>query len=142
MKPILQTCCGVDVHNDMIEACIIMGVDNPEFIRKQFSTFQNELKDFVQWLFENDCFHIAMESTGVYWRPVYEAIEEFSPYYENIIVANANHMRNLPGRKSDIKDAEWIATLMQHGLLEASFVPERTIRDLRDFSRTYKNAVS
>ena len=142
MNPILETCCGVDVHKDMIEACIIKGLDNPEFIRRQFSTFQNELKDFVQWLFENDCFHIAMESTGVYWRPVYEAIEEFSPYYENIIVANAHHMRNLPGRKTDVKDAEWIATLMQHGLLEASFVPERIIRDLRDYSRTYKNAVN
>ena len=83
-----------------------------------------------------------MESTGVYWRPVYEAIEEYSPYYESIIVANAHHMRNIPGRKTDVKDAEWIATLLQHGLLEASFVPERTIRDLREFSRTYKNAVN
>ena len=83
-----------------------------------------------------------MESTGVYWRPVYEAIETNSPYYENIIVANAHNMRNLPGRKTDVKDAEWIATLLQHGLLEPSFVPERMIRDLREFSRTYKNAVS
>ena len=142
MQPILECCCGIDVHKDMIEACIIKGIDEPTFIRKQFSTFQNDLKDFAIWLFDNDCFHIAMESTGVYWRPVYEAIEEYSPYYESIIVANAHHMRNIPGRKSDVKDAEWIATLMQHGLLEASFVPERTIRNLREFSRTYKNAVS
>lgn len=142
MQPILETCCGVDVHKNMIEACIIKGVNEPIFIRKQFSTFQNELIDFTNWLYDNDCYHIAMESTGVYWRPVYEAIEEFSPYYENILVANAHNMRNIPGRKTDIKDAEWIATLMQHGLLEASFVPERAIRDLREFSRTYKNAVS
>ena len=142
MQPILECCCGIDVHKDMIEACIIKGIDEPVFIRKQFSTFQNDLKDFTLWLFDNDCFHIAMESTGVYWRPVYEAIEEYSPYYESIIVANAHHMRNIPGRKSDVRDAEWIATLMQHGLLEASFVPDRTIRDLREFSRTYKNAVS
>lgn len=142
MQPILETCCGVDVHKNMIEACIIKGVNEPVFIRKQFSTFQNELIEFTNWLYDNDCYHIAMESTGVYWRPVYEAIEEFSPYYENILVANAHNMRNIPGRKTDIKDAEWIATLMQHGLLEASFVPERAIRDLRDFSRTYKNAVN
>ena len=142
MQPILECCCGVDVHRDMIEACIIKGVDNPEILRKQFSTFQNELQEFVKWLYDNDCYHIGMESTGVYWRPVYEAIEEYSPYYENIIVTNAHNMRNLPGRKTDVKDAEWIATLLQHGLLEPSFVPERAIRDLREFSRTYKNCVS
>ena len=142
MQPILECCCGVDVHKDMIEACIIKGLENPRFIRMQFSTFPSSLKDFVEWLYKNDCYHIAMESTGVYWRPVYEAIEAHSPYYENIIVANAHNMRNLPGRKTDIKDAEWIATLLQHGLLEPSFVPERMIRDLREFSRTYKNAVS
>ena len=142
MQPILESCCGVDVHKDMIEACIIKGLENPQFIRMQFSTFPSSLKDFVEWLYKNDCYHIAMESTGVYWRPIYEAIEANSPYYENIVVANAHNMRNLPGRKTDVKDAEWIATLLQHGLLETSFVPERMIRDLREFSRTYKNAVS
>ncbi len=142
MQPILECCCGVDVHKDMIEACIIKGLENRQFIRMQFSTFPSSLKDFVEWLYKNDCYHIAMESTGVYWRPVYEAIEANSPYYENIVVANAHNMRNLPGRKTDIKDAELIATLLQHGLLEPSFVPERMIRDLREFSRTYKNAVS
>ena len=142
MQPILECCCGVDVHKDMIEACIVKGIDNPELIRMQFSTFPNSLKDFTEWLYKNNCYHIAMESTGVYWRPVYEAIESYSPYYENIIVANAHNMRNLPGRKTDVKDAQWIATLLQHGLLEPSFVPDRMIRDLREFSRTYKNAVS
>ena len=142
MQPILECCCGVDVHKDMIEACIIKGQEQPEFIRMQFSTFPSSLKDFVEWLYQNNCYHIAMESTGVYWRPVYEAIEANSPYYENIVVANAHNMRNLPGRKTDVKDAEWIATLLQHGLLEPSFVPQRVIRDLREFSRTYKNAVS
>lgn len=83
MQPILECCCGVDVHKDMIEACIICGTENPIFIRKQFQTLPSALQDFVHWLFENDCFHIAMESTGIYWRPVYEAIEEFSPYKVN-----------------------------------------------------------
>ena len=142
MQAILVCCCGVDVHRDMIEACILKGVESPQIISKQFSTLPSDLKEFTEWLYENDCYHVAMESTGVYWRPVYEAIEDFSVYYESIIVANAHHMRNLPGRKTDVKDAQWIATLLQHGLLEASFVPERTIRDLREFSRTYKNCVS
>ena len=142
MQPILDCCCGVDIHKDMIEACIIKGVEEPIFIRKQFRTFPDELQAFVVWLYDNDCYHIGMESTGVYWRPVYETIEEFSPYYESIVVSNAHNMRNLPGRKTDVKDAEWIATLLQHGLLEPSFIPERTIRDLREFSRTYKNSIS
>ena len=142
MQPILECCCGIDVHRDMIEACIIKGIEEPVLMRETFSTYPHELKRFVEWLYANNCYHVAMESTGVYWRPVYEAIEEFSPYYEHIIVANAHHMRNLPGRKTDVKDAEWIATLLQHGLLEPSFVPERIILDLREFSRTYKNCVS
>ena len=87
MERILECCCGVDVHKDMIEACIIKGLENPQFIRMQFSTFPSSLKDFVEWVYENDCYHIAMESTGVYWRPVYESIEANSPYYENIVVA-------------------------------------------------------
>lgn len=142
MQAVLECCCGVDVHKDMIEACIIRGIDSPQYIHKQFSTMQNQLLEFVQWLYENDCYHIAMESTGVYWRPLYEAIEQYSPYYENIIVANAHHMRNVPGKKSDVKDAEWIATLLQHGLLEPSFVPDRAIRNLREYSRSYKNYIS
>ena len=101
MQPILECCCGVDVHKDMIEACIIKGVENPVLIREQFRTFPDDLQVFVAWLYENDCYHIAMESTGVYWRAVYEAIEEFSPYYESIIVSNAHNMRNLPGRKTN-----------------------------------------
>ena len=70
----LNCCCGIDVHKDMIEACIISGIDDAVIFRKQFSTFQSDLQEFVSWLYKNDCYHIAMESTGVYWIPVYEAI--------------------------------------------------------------------
>jgi len=126
----------------MIEACIISGTDDAVIFRKQFSTLQSELQEFVSWLYENDCYHIAMESTGVYWLPVYEAIEDFSKYYEKILVVNAQHFKNLPGRKSDVQDAEWIATLLRHGLLKGSFVPPRDIRDMRELSREYKNCKS
>lgn len=142
MEALLECCCGIDVHKDMIETCIIKGLsDKPEMIRQKFKTTQEDLLRLASYLYEQDCFHFAMESTGVYWRPIYEVIEQNSKYYENMIVVNANHMRNLPGRKSDVKDAEWIATLLRHGLLEASFVPDRIIRSLREYSRLHKSFV-
>jgi len=142
MQALLECCCGIDIHKDMIEACILKGKGNkPKAIRAQFKTTQADLQNFVAWLSENHCFYIAMESTGVYWRPVYEVIEEYAQHYEQLMVVNARHMRNLPGRKNDIKDAEWIATLLRHGLLESSFVPERIIRSLREFSRLHKSFV-
>ena len=142
MEIIMECCCGLDVHRDVVEACIIKGaLDTPDKIQEQFKTTRQELLRMVNWLIQNECYYIAMESTGVYWRPVYEAIEEHSPRYDCMMVVNAHHMRNLPGRKSDVKDAEWIATLMRHGLLEPSFVPDRIIRDMREFSRLRKTIV-
>jgi transposase len=143
VEALLECCCGVDVHKDILQACILKGrTDNPEVIRAEFQTTPNELKSFVQWLIIHDCNHIAMESTGVYWRPVYEAIEEFHSEYQCLMVVNAHHMRNLPGRKNDVKDAEWIATLLRHGLLEASFVPDKITRNLREYSRLYRSFTS
>jgi len=142
MQALLVCCCGMDIHRDVLEACVLKGdSDNPEIIRKQFKTTQGELLQLVNWLNGHSCFHVAMESTGVYWRPVYEMIEKQYAACQQLIVVNARHMRTLPGRKTDVKDAEWIATLLRHGLLEASFVPERVIRTLREYSRTYKAEV-
>lgn len=142
MDVLMECCCGLDVHKDMVEACIIKGtLEIPEKIQEQFRTTREELSRMVDWLAQNECYHIAMESTGVYWRPIYEAIEAQSPRYDCLMVVNARHMRNLPGRKSDVKDAEWIANLMRHGLLENSFVPERIIRDIREFSRLRRTIV-
>ena len=120
MQALLECCCGIDVHRDIVEVCILKGLsDEPQIIRSQFKTTKSDLIKLADFVFCNDCFNISMESTGVYWRPVYEAIEDHSQYYERLFVVNAHHMRNLPGRKSDVKDAEWIATLMRYGLLEA-----------------------
>lgn len=142
MRCILPCACGVDVHRDMIEACISTDINgNIVLTRQQFSTSPEDLKLFVQWLYDNNCYHVGMESTGVYWRPVYEAIETHSPYIENIIVGNAAHIKNVPGRKTDVLDAEWLSTLVMHGLISPSFVPNRTIRNLRDAARTYKKFV-
>jgi transposase len=140
MQAILYCCCGIDVHNEMIEACILKGFNQAEEIRAQFQNSPSGLKLFTEWLDKNDCYSVAMESTGVYWKPIYEIIES-REYVENIYVVNAHHMRNVPGRKTDKKDAQWIATLFQHGLLEPSFVPDRIFRDLREIARTYEKCV-
>lgn len=142
MEALLYCCCGLDVHRDIVEACILRGiVGEPEIIRERFGTTHSELIRLTQWMAENDCYSVAMESTGVYWKPVYRAIEATSLYLESIWVVNANHMRNLPGRKSDVADAEWIATLLRHGLLEKSFVPPAQIQTLRELSRLHQSFV-
>ena len=142
MEALMYCCCGLDVHRDLIEACILRGEGlEPEIIRQSFGTSKPELKRLTLWLSKNDCFSVAMESTGVYWKPIFEALELSSEYLEQIWVVNANHMRNLPGRKSDVKDAEWIATLLRHGLLEKSFVPPAPFRDLRECSRLHRTFV-
>lgn len=142
MEALLDCCCGIDVHRDTLQVCILKGsTDNPEVLRAEFKTMQQDLQELVQWLVHHDCNHIAMESTGVYWRPVYEAIEEFHTNYQSLLVVNAHHMRNLPGRKSDVKDSEWIATLLRHGLLTSSFIPDKITRTLREYSRLYRSFV-
>lgn len=142
MQALLYCCCGVDVHDEMIETCIVKGFeDEPEIIRKQFQTMPKNLYEFAAYLNEHECYNIAMESTGIYWRPVYEVIEDYCGSNVQIVVTNASHMRNIPGRKNDVDDAEWIATLLQHGLLKSSFVPERIFRDLREASRLYRKLV-
>lgn len=141
MQALLHCCCGLDIHKDIIQACILKGEpdEEPLIIEAEFKTLQSVLQLLCKWLLDNDCRNIAMESTGVYWRPVYEAIENYITDYTCLMVVSARHMRNLPGRKRDIADAQWISTLLRHGLLEPSFVPERLIRSLREYSRLHRS---
>ena len=142
MEALLYCCCGLDIHRDLIEACILRGADaEPEIIRQSFGTAKPELQRLMNWLSQNDCYTVAMESTGVYWKPIFQTLELGAEYMEQLWVVNANHMRNLPGRKSDVADAEWIATLLRHGLLEKSFVPSVPIRDLRECARLHRTFV-
>ena len=142
MEALLYCCCGLDVHRDVIEACILRGVDaKPEIIRQSFGAAKPELQRLMNWLSQNGCYSVAMESTGVYWKPIFQTLELGAEYMEQLWVVNANHMRNLPGRKSDVADAEWIATLLRHGLLEKSFVPSVPIRDLRECARLHRTFV-
>ena len=143
MQDILDICCGLDVHKETVVACLLKGGNdnNPESETRTFSTLISNLEELKTWLEEENCRHVAMESTGVYWQPVYNVLESAFDGTIVLIVANARHMKNVPGKKTDIKDAEWIATLLRAGLLQGSFVPSQPIRRLRDLTRYRKSIV-
>jgi transposase len=139
MQIMLQHCCGLDVHQATVVACLlVVGKDGK--VVKQVRTFGSttrELLSLREWLLAQGCTHVGMESTGVYWKPVYAILEEAF----EIVVANAQHVKKVPGRKTDVKDAEWIADLLCHGLLRSSFVPPKAIRQLRDLTRYRRKLV-
>jgi len=128
MEVIHERCCGLDVHKDTIVACLI--VPEGKAIRT-FGTTTDQLLALCDWLAEHGCTHVAMESTGVYWKPVFNILEASF----EVIVVNAQHLKNVPGRKTDIQDAQWIAQLLQHGLLRPSFIPPAPQRQLRELTR-------
>lgn len=134
MDRLYGCCCGLDVHKQTVVACLIRptpGIGQTKTIRT-FATTTAELDALADWLAEAGCTHVAMESTGVYWKPVYNRLEgRFT-----LLVANAQHLKVMPGRKTDVQDCAWIADLLQHGLLTASFIPNQAQRDLRDLTRT------
>src|SRR3954468_19247898 len=131
---ILHPCCaGLDVHKKTVVACVSRITDGGEVLQqsRRFGTVTAESLALGDWLAAQGVTHAAMESTGVYWKPVWNLLEG---RFELMLV-NAHHMKQVPGRKTDVKDAEWIAQLLQHGLLSPSFVPPPPIRDLRDLTR-------
>jgi transposase len=133
MDVVYRCCCGIDVHKKMVVACLLsldeQGQRHQEI--RAFTTMTHELLALADWLSAADCTHVAMESTGVYWKPIFSLLEgQFA-----VILANAQHLKAVPGHKTDIKDAEWIADLLQHGLLRPSFIPPRTQRQLRELTR-------
>lgn len=134
MEVVYSHCAGLDVHKSLIVACVL----TPK--GKQIRTFgalTGELLEMAHWLEQEQVTHVAMESAGVYWKPVWNLLEELG--FHQLLV-NARHMKAVPGRKTDVKDAEWIASLLKHGLLKASFVPPREQRELRELVR-YRRAV-
>ena len=135
MELLYERCCGIDVHKNMLMVCVFTGVRKKEI--RQFGTMTDDIMEIVKWLKETDCQIAAMESTGVYWKPVYNLLEQEG--IETIIV-NAQHIKAVPGRKTDVKDSEWIADLVRHGLVKPSFVPSREQRELREMVR-YRNEI-
>ena len=129
MEIIYSYCCGLDIHKQTVVACLI--TPSGKEIRT-FGTMTESLLELADWLIAKNCIAVAMESTGVYWKPVYNVLEATGM---KVLVVNAQHIKAVPGRKTDVKDAEWIADLLQHGLLRASFIPDRDQRELRELVR-------
>ena len=136
MEVFIKNCAGLDVHSETIVACVLKGRHENEVYQETetFPTLTKDLFRLLKWLGSHEVTHIAMESTGVYWKPVFNILEDFF----DITLANAQRIKNVPGRKTDVSDAEWIAKLLRHGLIEKSFVPPVEIRELRDLTRLRK----
>ena len=133
MEVIYSKACGVDVHKTFIVAVICDSTTiTPKYLRKRFSTYNNSLIEFRNWLIENDCQNVCMESTGKYYIPVYNALEG---YISNVVVANPKWVKCIKGEKDDNKDAKWIADLFKLGIVRSSFIPSKDFRILRELTR-------
>lgn len=133
MRVIIERCCGLDVHQEIVVACLLIGAPGERASKqvRTFGTMTRDLEGLRDWLLAVGVRHVAMESTGIYWRPIYTVLEG----HFDLTVGNARHIRNVPGRKTDVKDAEWIADLLRHGLIAKSYVPPRPLRELRELLR-------
>jgi transposase len=130
-----ERCAGIDVHKKLLVVCLRIGRKSEV---REFGTLTHEIRSIAAWLKDNGCQMAAMESTGSYWKPLYNIFEQ-----ENIpvMVCNAYHIKNVPGRKTDVNDAQWIARCLSQGLLKPSFVPDRQQRELRDMTRFRKSQI-
>jgi transposase len=138
MDVVYARCCGIDIHKKLAVACVIVSQAKgpPRKEIRTFGTMTDDLLALADWLAAEGVTHVAMESTGVYWKAPFNLLEgQFE-----VLLANAQHIKTVPGRKTDVKDAEWIADLLRHGLLRASFVPDRPQRELRELTR-YRTAL-
>jgi transposase len=136
MEVLHPRCCGIDVHKETLVVCLRL--HDGRRVQKQVQTFKTttaEILRLLTWLTEHECTHVAMESTGVYWQPVFNLLEGSV----TVVLANAQHIKAVPGRKTDVRDCEWLAELLAHGLIRASFIPPAGIRALRDLTRHRKS---
>ena len=140
MKVSYQTCCGVDVHKSFLVATIVKttGGIEPSYQKKRFSTFNNSILEFKQWLLDNDCHDVCMESTGKYWVPVFNLLEDDI----NVVIANPKWVKAVKGNKDDTKDSKWIGDLFRLGLVKGSYIPCKKVRILREYTRYRYKLVS
>jgi transposase len=139
MEVLHPRCCGLDVHKETVVACVRLVIDGKTVKEvRTFATTTASLIALSEWLTETRCTHVAMEATGVYWKPVWHILsdEDFE-----LVLANAAHIKNVPGRKTDVKDADWVSDLLAHGLIRPSFVPDPPTQEMRTFLRTRKQFV-
>src|SRR5438445_3045914 len=137
MEVLYPRCAGLDVHKDVIVAWVRCVSEPTHHEVRSFDSTTRGLLELADWLALHACTHVAMEATGVYWKPVWHLLEGSF----ELVLANAQHIRNVPGRKTDVNDATWIAELLAHGLIRGSFVPPAPIQELRDLTRTRKQLV-
>jgi transposase len=133
MDVVYERCCGLDVHKRTVVACVVVPGTGRQ-VRKEvrtFGTMTDSLLALADWLAEHGVTHVALESTGVYWRPIWNVLEGQA----TLLLVNARHVKQVPGRKTDVRDCEWLADLLRHGLLKPSFVPGRPQRELRELTR-------
>lgn len=123
MQDILTCAMGLDIHRDISLTKGSLGME-PEVETRTFSTLIPDMRRLRDWVVETECRNVAMESTGIYWQPIYEMLEPCFDGEISILVVNTRHMKNVPGRKMDMRDAQWIATLLRAGLLRGSFIPQ------------------
>ena len=139
MKLLYQRCCGLDVHKDTVVACLRIVSDGKVTTEvRTFKTTTAGLLQLAAWLAANNCTHVAMEATGVYWKPVWHILDDGE--FE-LVLANAAHVKNVPGRKTDVNDAMWLAELLAHGLIRSSFVPDTQTQEMRSLLRTRKQLI-
>ncbi len=133
MDVVYERCAGLDIHKKLVVACVVTpGVKGtPTKTIRSFGAMTDDIRDLADWLASYGVTHVAMESTGVYWKPIWNVLEE---RFE-LVLAHARHIKAVPGRKTDVKDSEWIADLLRHGLIQGSFVPDRFQRELRELTR-------
>jgi transposase len=139
MEVVFERCCGLDVHKAIVVACLWMR-DQSGKVHKEIQKFGTMTVDLVvlyDWLKSKGVTHVAMESTGIFWKPIYNLLEDAF----QVLLVNAEHIKRVPGRKTDVTDAEWIADLLAHGLLKGSFIPPKPIRELRDLTRYRKSLI-
>src|SRR5258707_5648258 len=139
MELLHRRCCGLDVHKDTVVACLRLVANGKVTTEvRTFRTITADLLKLSEWLAANDCTHVAMEATGVYWKPVWHILDDGQFV---LVLANAAHVKNVPGRKTDVNDAMWLAELLAHGLIRASFVPDTQTQEMRNLLRTRKQLV-
>jgi len=139
MERVYERCCALDVHKAQVTPCVHVPDQQGKRAElcTEFSTMTADLLGLRDWLLGLGITHVAMEATGVFWKPVYYLLEDDF----ELLLVNAQHVKNVPGRKSDVKDAQWLCQLLEHGLLRSSFVPPKPIRELRDLTRYRKSLV-
>lgn len=133
MEVVYERCCGLDIHKQTVVACVVVPGTGKQAHKevRTFGTMTADLLELADWLSVQGVTHVALESTGVYWKPAWNVLESSF----TLLLVNARHIKQVPGRKTDVKDCEWIADLLRHGLLRASFIPERPQRELRELTR-------